>query len=77
VKVVSATYDSGEIEVAFTAQTAKCDYGVERSPVWDEVQPETVEITYVKILGVVVEPHKLPNDLRTAVHALAEEVEFE
>jgi hypothetical protein len=77
VKIVCATYDSGEIEVAFIAQTAKCDHGVERSPVWDEVQPESVEIYYLRILGVVVEPHKLPKDLRTAVRALAEEVEFE
>ena len=75
---VAATYDSGDIEVVFTAQTERCDNGVPNSPVWDEVNPDTIEIMYLTILGVEVEdPRLLPKDLLAAIHALSDEVEFE
>ena len=74
---VTATYDSGDIEVVFTAETERCDYGVPNSPVWDEVNPDTIEIMYLAILGVDVDPRQLPKDLLEAIHALSDEVEFE
>ncbi len=75
---VTATYDSGDIEVVFTAETERCDYGVLNSPVWDEVKDDTIEIMYLTILGVEVEdPRELPKDLLDAIDCLSAEVEFE
>ena len=74
---VTATYDSGDIEVVFTAETERCDYGVPNSPVWDEVNPDTIEIKFLTILGVEVDPRQLPKDLLDAIYALNSEVEFE
>jgi hypothetical protein len=74
---VTATYDSGDIEVVFTAETERCDYGVPNSPVWDEVKDDTIEIKFLTILGVDVDPRLLPKDLLAAIHALSDGVEFE
>jgi hypothetical protein len=74
---VTATYDGGDIEVVFTAETERCDYGVPNSPVWDEVKVDTIEIMYLTILGVEVDPRQLPKDLLDAIDCLSAEVEFE
>lgn len=71
----TASYQGEEVEVIFRADWQKCDLGVPRSPVWHE--PENIEITALTILGVDVDPKAIPADLVNAVHALADEVEFE
>jgi len=42
---------SGEIEAIVTFRTERVDYGVPRSPVWDEIIPETMEIETLEIFG--------------------------
>jgi hypothetical protein len=39
---MTATYSGEELNVTFVASTERCDYGVEGSPVWYEVNPETI-----------------------------------
>jgi hypothetical protein len=73
----TATYNGEEMTIKFTAETERCDYGVDRSPVWDEIKPETVEIESLEILGVEVDPAKLPPDLVEAIRALSAEITFE
>jgi len=31
------------------ADTERCDYGVKGSPVWDEIKPETLEVSMISI----------------------------
>jgi len=75
----TATYDGEEISVVFSAQDQWCDYGVPNSPRWLEVDPSTVRIESVQILGVGIAQEQLacfPAELILALHALANEVEF-
>jgi hypothetical protein len=65
------------LNVTFVAQSERFDYGVEGSPVWDEVNPDTIEILHFDILGIDVDPRILPQELQAAIHALSGEVEFE
>lgn len=74
---VQATYSGEELNVTFVAQTERCDYGVTNSPVWDEVNPDTIAILHFDILGIDVDPRILPKELQAAIHALSNEVEFE
>ena len=74
---VTATYSGEELNVTFVAQTERSDYGVERSPVWYEVNPDTIEILHFDILGIDVDPRVLPKELQKAIHELAAEVDFE
>jgi hypothetical protein len=74
---VQATYNGEELSVTFVAQTERSDYGVEGSPVWDEVNPDTIEILHFDILGIDVDPRVLPPELQAAIWALSNEVEFE
>jgi hypothetical protein len=53
---VQATYSGEELSVTFVAQTERSDYGVPNSPVWDEVNPDTIEILTFDILGIDVDP---------------------
>ena len=73
----TATYSGEELNVTFQAQTERSDYGVPNSPVWDEVNPDTIEILHFDILGIDVDPRILPQELQDAIHALCNEVEFE
>jgi hypothetical protein len=41
---MTATYNGEELNVTFVAESERCDYGVEGSPVWYEVNPDTIEI---------------------------------
>jgi hypothetical protein len=50
---------------------------VPNSPVWDEVNPDTIEILHFDILGIDVDARILPQELQRAIHALSGEVEFE
>ena len=74
---VQATYSGEELSVTFVAQTERSDYGVPNSPVWDEVNPDSIEILHFDILGIDVDPRTLPQELQRAIHALSGEVEFE
>ena len=74
---VQATYSGEELSVTFVAQTERSDYGVPNSPVWDEVNPDSIEILTLDILGIEVNPDILPPELQDAIYALSNEVEFE
>jgi hypothetical protein len=41
---VTATYSGEELNVTFVASTERSDYGVPNSPVWYEVNPDSIEI---------------------------------
>ena len=74
---MTATYSGEELNVTFVASTERCDYGVEGSPVWYEVNPDSIEILTLDILGFDVDPRVLPKQLQDAIFALSNEVEFE
>jgi hypothetical protein len=74
---VTATYSGEELNVTFVASTERCDYGVPNSPVWYEVNPDSIEILHFDILGIDVDPRILPPELQAAIFALCNEVEFE
>jgi len=73
----SYTHSDETIEATFVANVEMVDFGVPGSPVWPEVIPETIEIQTLEILGVDVDPTKLPTDLYSAILDLADEGEFE
>lgn len=73
----SAIYSDEEMTVVFTAKMERCDYGVERSPVWYEVNPDTIEIQSLEMLGADVDPDTLPKDLLDEILDLSGEVDFE
>ena len=74
----TATYSGEELSVTFVASTERFDYGVEGSvPVWEEINPDSIEIETLDILGIEVNPDILPQELQRAIHALSGEVEFE
>jgi hypothetical protein len=74
---LQATYNGEELSVTFVAATERCDYGVPNSPVWYEVNPDSIEILHFDILGIDVDPRILPPELQNAIFALSNEVEFE
>ena len=74
---MTATYSGEELNVTFQAQAERCDYGVPNSPVWYEVNPDSIEILTLDILGFDVDPRVLPKELQDAIYALSDEVEFE
>ena len=74
---MTATYSGEELNVTFVASAERCDYGVPNSPVWDEVNPDSIEILHFDILGIDVDPRILPQELQAAIYALSNEVEFE
>lgn len=74
---VSTTYRGEEIEVSFTADTERTDYGVPGSPVWDEIDPTTIRVSSIEILGCDVKLSTLPKDLQDAILGLADGLEWE
>ena len=74
---VSATYHGEEIEVSFTAETERTDYGVPGSPVWDEIDPTTIRVASIEILGCDVKLSTLPKELQDAIVGLADGVDWE
>lgn len=74
---VSATYHGEEMTVSFTAETERTDYGVPGSPVWDEIDPASIRISSIEILGLDVKLSTLPEDLRDAILGLADGLEWE
>ena len=74
---VSTTYRGEEIEVSFTAETERTDYGVPGSPVWDEIDPTTIQVSSIEILGLDVKLSTLPKELQDAILDLADGLEWE
>lgn len=74
---MTATYSGEELSVTFVAQTERFDYGVEGGPVWEEINPDSIEILTFDILGIDVDPRILPQELQRAIFALSNEVDFE
>lgn len=73
---VWAEYKGEEMQVTFTAETVRTDYGVPGSPEWDEVDPDSVEVEHLTILGLDVKMDDLPGDLHDAIMALSDDLEF-
>ncbi len=74
---VTATYDSGDLKVGFSAETERSDYGVKGSPVWDEVLPETITVDTLEIGGASIDIRVIPKPAQDAIRALASEIDFE
>lgn len=70
----TATYEGEELEIEFAATGDLYDYGVRGSPTWVEWDTPTVE--KVTLLGQPIDFDALPGGARTAIMALAAEVEF-
>jgi len=73
--MATATYDSGDVRIVYSANLYLNDYGVSGSPTWYEV--EDIDVVSVEIFGIEVEISKLPLDLQSAIMDLADEVDFE
>lgn len=60
---------TAEIEIcaAIEGEAQQCDYGVPRSPVWTEVEPDDWADNYISIVGVNVKLKDLPQELRNAL----------
>jgi hypothetical protein len=74
---VEAEYKGEEMQVTFTAETVRTDYGVPGSPEWNEVDPYSIEVKYLTILGLNVKMADLPDDLHDAIMALSDGLEWE
>ncbi len=74
---VEATYHGEEILVHFTAETERTDYGVPGSPVWDEIDPASIRVASIEILGCDVKLSTLPKELQDAILGLADGLEWE
>lgn len=70
-----ATYEDESLTVHFSCKWEKADFGVPQSPVWYE--PTYIKIECVEILGVEVDPQKLPDNLIEHLYDLSYEVNFE
>jgi hypothetical protein len=73
----SATYRGEEIEVSFTAETERTDFGVPGSPVWDEIDPTSIRVASIEILVCDVRLETLPQDLQDAILGLADGLDWE
>lgn len=71
----TGTYETGAVEVTFSATGYWDDYMVPGSPRW--VQWDDIKIEALTILGVEVDPQSLPPDLASAILALADETDIE
>lgn len=73
----SATYRGEEIEVSFTAETERTDFGVPGSPVYYDIDMTSLEVLSIEILGCDVKLSTLPKDLQDAILGLADGLEWE
>jgi hypothetical protein len=73
---MQAFYNGDEIKVHFVAESVRTDFGVPGSPVWEEVDMNTVEVDQVFILDTPVDIKELPKALQDAILSLWIEVEF-
>lgn len=74
---VTAIYASEDLEVQFTAETETNDFGVPGSPIWQEINPDTIAVLTLAICGCDVEMTKLPTDLQSAIIEASEGLEFD
>jgi len=75
--MATATYSSDDMTVIFTAETERSDYGVPGSPIFYEINPDSVQIHSLEILGVEVKLSELPAALQSAILSLYSEVDWE
>ena len=73
---MQAYYKGEEIKVHFVADSVRTDFGVPGSPVWEEVDMNTVEVDQVFILDTPININELPQALQDAILSLWNEVEF-
>ncbi|MBQ2263227.1 MAG: hypothetical protein II336_17935 [Loktanella sp.] len=71
----TAQHIGEEVNVTFTAESDRYDYGP-GTITETEVNPDSIAIHSLTILGVDCDPRTLPADLLIAVHALAQDAEF-
>ena len=73
---MQAYYKGEEIKVRFVAESVRTDYGVPGSPVWEEVDMNTIEVDQLFILDTPINIKELPQALQDAILSLWNEVEF-
>ena len=73
---VWAEYKGEEMQATFTAKTVRTDYGVPGSPEWNEVDPYSIEVEHLTILGLDVKMADLPDDLHDAIMELSDGLEW-
>jgi hypothetical protein len=73
---MQAYYKGEEIKVRFVAESVRTDFGVPGSPVWEEVDMNTIEVDQLFILDTPIEIKELPQALQDAILSLWNEVEF-
>ena len=71
---LTACWSGSEIEVSFTANAIKADYGVPGSPVWYE--PQDIEINELTIMGTPVDVSTLPDAVKSNIFELSHELEW-
>lgn len=64
-----AFWGGEKLEVTFTGQAVKADYGVPGSPTWTEIEE-------IEILDVWVRPETLPGAPLAKIHALSAELDW-
>lgn len=73
----SGTYRGEEIEVSFSADVERSDYGVPGSPVWEEIVSSSIKVASLEILGLDVKIEQLPADLQAAILGLSDGIEWQ
>lgn len=73
----SATYDSGDICVCFSAPAETVDYGPGLLPDLEEIDMTALSIDSLCILGEDLQVESLPGRLQAAIRNLAKELEFQ
>jgi hypothetical protein len=73
---MQAYYKGEEIKVHFVAESVRTDFGVPGSPVWEEVDMNTIEVDQLFILDTPINIKELPQALQDAILSLWNEVEF-
>ena len=73
---MQAYYKGEEIKVRFVAESVRTDFGVPGSPVWEDVDMNTIEVDQLFILDTPINIKELPQALQDAILSLWNEVEF-
>lgn len=71
-----ATFTSGDLTINFRADGEKSDYGVPGSPVWWDVDPDSIVIDSIEILGHSVPLKSFPPELQKDLYECHSEAEF-
>jgi len=76
---VFAVYKSEleELEIHFSAETERNDYGVPGSPVWQEVNPDTVNIDKFYLFGHLVKFDSLPENVQNDAYSLWDSLDWQ